>query len=183
MNLNELFPIQQKLDDRILKEKGLKKEDVFKRKIVGLFCELGECTNEGRWFKYWSENTKPNIKKVIGKVEKCQETGITTSTQTIVNPLLEEYADVIHFVIGLANDLGVHEHDYSEVETRDLNDLIIGITNTVTVLSMTPSKGLMRIILNEIIALGYQLGFTEKEVIEAYHAKNKENHERQEVGY
>jgi|SRR5690625_2713118 len=200
MNLNELFPIQKKLDDRILKEKELKKEDVFQRKVVALICELYECVNEARFFKYWSENTNPRTYGFDDDkdCEYCNGTGTVREHPSDTgyncpdcegsgfmhyNPLLEEYVDVIHFAIGLANDIGYTSHEYLKTEPKDLNNLVLGITNAITVFSMTPKKELMESILNNIIALGYQLGFDEGQVIEAYHAKNKENHERQEAGY
>jgi len=130
------------------------------KRIVALICELYECVNEARFFKFWSDNQSPNTEN-----------------------LLEEYADVIHFALSVANSLGVHEHEYIETQPADLSKLVIGITNQATVLSMSRSKEHVHSLLNNIIALGYQLGFTEQQVIDAYNAKNKINHERQESGY
>src|SRR5699024_3005100 len=76
------------------------------------------------------------------------------------NRLLEEYIDTIHFTLSIANDLGYTSHTYTKTKPRDLNDLVIGITNAITVLSASPNHYLMESIFNNIIALGYQLGFT-----------------------
>ena len=177
MNLNCLFKHQKSLDDRIVKEKQLEGQDLFKKKIVALICELYEMTNEGRWFKFWSDNQTPNVNvwKTEMKHGKPQP--------VIKNMLLEEYVDVIHFTLSIANDLDYTNHEYIKTQPHDLNDLVIGITNAITVLSASPNHDLMQSIFNNIITLGYQLGFTEKEVIAAYHNKNKVNHERQENGY
>src|SRR5699024_398765 len=99
------------------------------------------------------------------------------------NPLLEEYVDVVHFLKSIANDLGYTSHTYIKTQPRDLNDLVIGITNAVTILAVNPSHKLMESIYNNVITLGYQLGFDEEQVIAAYHDKNKENHSRQSNGY
>src|SRR5699024_9511614 len=99
------------------------------------------------------------------------------------NPLLEEYVDIIHFALSIANDLNYQSHKYIKAEPRDLNDLVLGITNAITVLSVSPNKDLMNSILNNIISLGYQLGFDEKTVVQAYMSKNEINHERQINGY
>ena len=199
MDLKPYFEAQAKLDEHIIQQKGLQGQDLLDKKILALQVELGELANEARFFKYWSEDTKPRTSDACrncsgygegyfsgdsytGEKEKCVQCGGSGKDHN-VNPLLEEYADVIHFVIGLANDIGYTSHEYLKTEPKDLNNLVLGITNAITVFSMRPTKELMESILNNIIALGHQLGFDEKEVIEAYHAKNKENHKRQEVGY
>jgi len=158
-------------------------------------------TNEGRWFKFWSDDQKPNNyapniydvckkcygeptisnddnSKIEGFCEECDGVGFYYH-----NPLLEEYADVIHFTLSIANDIDYTNHEYIKTQPRDLNDLVIGITNAITVLSASPNHDLMQSIFNNIIALGYQLGFTEDEVIAAYHDKNKVNHSRQDNNY
>src|SRR5699024_1100494 len=96
---------------------------------------------------------------------------------------LEEYADTIHFAISIANDVGLYAYEFGDSRSVDLNDLTIGITNLATLIPERPTKNNARTLLILIIKLGYQLGFTEDEVIEAYHSKNKENHIRQESGY
>src|SRR5699024_9327424 len=96
---------------------------------------------------------------------------------------LEEYADTIHFGISISNDVGLHDDECGDSRSLDLNDLTIRITNLATLIPERPTKNNARTRLNLIIKLGYQLGFTEDEVIEAYHSKNKENHIRQESGY
>ena len=195
MNLNELFKKQKELDEYIIKQKKLKDQDLLKKKIVALICELYECVNEARFFKYWSEDQKPRTKEfceiccgvgvyigddysVYDPCFRCNGTGFSEK-----NPLLEEYVDTLHFALSIANDLGYHEHEYIKTQPRDLNELVIGTTNLATIIPMSRSKEHVSTLINNIIAFGYQLGFTEKDVIEAYYEKNKENHERQENGY
>ena len=197
MNLNELFKKQKQLDEYIVKEKGLENEDLLKKKTVALICELYECVNEARFFKYWSKDQMPRKSRELFceecngsgtplgipdfagvDCEKCEGTG-----SIFVNPLLEEYVDTIHFTLSIANDLGVHEHKYIKTSPTDLNDLVLGITNLATIIPISKEKHQVKSLINNIITLGYQLGFDEKQVIEAYHEKNKENYERQENGY
>src|SRR5690625_3873533 len=129
MNLNDLFKKQKELDEYIVKEKGLEEQDLFKKKIVALLCELYECVNEARFFKFWSNNTKPRSEVWETKIVHGKPQPI------LKNPLLEEYIDTIHFALSIANDLGYHEHKYIKTQPRDLNDLVIGITNVATILS------------------------------------------------
>ena len=204
MNLNSLFNKQQKLDEYIVKEKELEGQDLLPRKTVALICELYECVNEARFFKFWSENQKA---RTTGKercfacegagrfiypgefvdghtyAEGCAECQGTGWIPTDKNPLLEEYIDTIHFTLSIANDLGVHEHKYVKTQPQDLNKLVLGITNLATIIPTSREPHHVKSLLNNIIALGYQLGFDEKTVIEAYHEKNKVNYERQENGY
>jgi len=160
MNLNSLFEKQKELDEYIYEKNNVTAKEVFERKIVALLVELGELANELQFFKYWKENINIDRQRAI-----------------------EEYIDVIHFTIGLAVDLGIDEHKYIETQPRDLNKLFIGITNLATVLSTSKEKEHAKTLLNNIIALGYQLGLDEQTVIGAYNKKNEVNYERQENGY
>src|SRR5690625_4980971 len=99
------------------------------------------------------------------------------------NPLLEEYVDTIHFAISIANDLGVHEHEYLPTRYQDLNLAVIGITNLATIIVYSRKKDHIRSLLNNLITLGYQFSFTETDVKKAYDKKNAENYERQKVEY
>lgn len=205
MNLNELFKKQKELDEYIVKGKDLEGQDLLPRKTVALLAELYECVNEARFFKYWSKDTKPRTEFICdlcdGREEISRETSFGTpevgfdvvevdvdcpvceDIDVDTNPLLEEYVDTIHFTLSIANDLGVHEHKYIQTEPQDLNKLVLGITNLATIIPISKEKHQVESLINNIITLGYQLGFDEKQVIEAYHEKNKENYERQENGY
>lgn len=180
MNINSLFEKQQYLDEHIIKEKDLHGQDLLKRKTVALICELYECINEARFFKFWSDDQKPNTE---GNKQMKTKEGRPAKGFVKYNPLLEEYADTIHFALSIANDLGYHEHKYIKTHTRDLNDLVIGITNIATIIPMSKEKHHVSELINNVIQLGYQLGFTEEEVINAYNDKNKVNYERQQNGY
>ena len=160
MNLNLLFEKQKQLDEYIYKKNNVTAKEVFERKIVALLVELGELANELKFFKYWKENINIDRQRAI-----------------------EEYIDVIHFAIGLAVDLGINEHEYIETQPQDLNKLFIGITNLATVLSTSREKEHAKTLINNVIALGYQLGLTEETVLAAYDEKNAINYERQNSNY
>lgn len=201
MNLNELFAPQAELDKYIVEEHNLQGKDLLKKKTVALICELYECVNEARFFKFWSHDQKartfePNPddiceeckgqpiffeenkpeNRIIGQCEHCDGCGVHFH-----NPLLEEYVDTIHFALSIANDLGYHEHEYSDPGFLDLSNSVLGLTQLATVLPYSKKKNI-GMIFNYLIKLGYQLGFDEKTVIDAYFEKNKENHKRQESG-
>lgn len=190
MNLNELFQQQKALDQRIVKEKGLQGKDLLKDKTVALICELYECVNENRHFKFWSENREP---KRPERCFNCKGSGcywkFTTETVSgyklaeckecdglgnVKNKLLEEYIDTLHFTLSIANDFGYHSHKYIEQDKTDLNQLILDITYTAYMVQSIKIEHYINLLVNLVIQLGYELGFAEEEVIAAYFEKNAE---------
>src|SRR5690625_7034757 len=110
MNLNTLFKKQMELDAHITQKRNLEGQPLLDKRIVALICELYECINEARFFKYWSEDQRPNT----------IESKLTSNGKAVVyNPLLEEYIDTIHFTLSIANDLGVHDHKYVKTQPQD----------------------------------------------------------------
>src|SRR5699024_4097945 len=158
MNLNPLFIKQKQLDEHIVNEKGLHGQDNYLNKLVSLSVELGECKNEyPASFKFWS-NKKNDRKKG-----------------------LVEFVDCIHFAISIALELGYEEHRYIQTTRKDLNKLYLGLQNITATLSVDKDKRHIESLLNNLILLGYQLDFTEEDVLDAYENKNKESHRRQET--
>jgi|SRR5690625_4167754 len=176
MNLNILFKPQDKLDEEIELKHGLQGQDLIKKKTVAMICEVYETVNLARFFKFWSTDQKPRTKAL-------RKPTMNEEDKEYYNPLLEEYVDIVHFGISIANDLGYHSHAYDDPGHYDLNDLTIGLTNAITLIPIVRTNEHMATVLNLLIRLGYQLGFEEKDVIDAYFEKNKENHARQANNY
>lgn len=133
-NIKELFTMQKELDNRIaINHEDIKPDDnsaVPEWKFLALFVELGECANEWRGFKVWSNNRNPiTVEKLecficngtgdenyefvqeaaegTGRHEyikctSCEGTGYNGTR----NPLLEETVDCLHFVLSMGNDIG-----------------------------------------------------------------------------
>lgn len=161
MNLNALFLKQKVLDNHIYEKHNIKKEDIFHKKVWAFISELVECIDEfDALYKYWKENTKTDKEKG-----------------------LEEYVDIQHFAHSLAIDCGVEQFEYVKTQTQDIIKLCIGIVNNAAVLSITRDKEQARSLLNSVTQLGYQLGFTEQDVLNAYESKNQVNFDRQDSGY
>src|SRR5206468_12486735 len=107
MNLAKLFEMQKALDERIVMEKGLEGQDLLPQKILALQVELGECANEWRGFKYWSNNRQQRIKAIERDFVKEWD-------EIERNPLLEEYVDCLHFILSIGLSIGAtHDYDYS----------------------------------------------------------------------
>src|SRR5690554_2881330 len=133
MNYQKLFESQRKLDEHIIAEKQLEGQDLFHNKVEALLCEIHECANEERSWKYWSKDQKMRTK--VGVVcPSCDGKGriddepCRTCTGGIVgyeNPLLEEAADSFHFILSIGNDLNlnVKSEDVAKQPARVYEDL------------------------------------------------------------
>ncbi|MDV2683758.1 dUTP diphosphatase [Alkalihalophilus lindianensis] len=168
MNLSKLFEIQNGLRNHI----GYAKEDKLEKMFLAFIVEVGECANEWRGFKYWSQNQEPKEK------------------------LLEEYADGFHFVIDIGIELLEKEeikslptfnHVYP-VKNPDIVNQFKDVIRSTIILEML--QGVIsyvddeyRLFFQLYLGLGEMLGFTWDQIEQAYLEKNKENHERQNNGY
>jgi dimeric dUTPase (all-alpha-NTP-PPase superfamily) len=202
MNLQKLFEAQRKLDEHIIREKGLEGKDLLPDKILALQVELGELANEWRGFKFWSEDQKPRTDMVkdcsfcrgTGAIEwsmktcgKCYGTGIEKRW----NPLLEEYVDCLHFILSIGLDVGI------EVWEPHVSQVAISLKSGEPIIAQfqevfyrvanlyfrADKETTWDYLVSHFIGLGLMLGFTWEQIEEAYFAKNRINHERQECGY
>ncbi|PAF27321.1 hypothetical protein CHH61_04115 [Shouchella clausii] len=188
MNLTNLFKMQKDLDQKIIQKHGLKNMDRLPYLILALQVELGECANEWRGFKFWSENNSPKPPKHNWRVS---EDGL--NKEWIPDwgyesyPLLEEYVDCLHFVLSI----GIHHGFDKEVAGLSIEDVYVGdITEQFSELMRADwhkcvigdgdyyHRGL-----EMFLSLGEMLGFTWGEIEQAYLQKNEINHKRQEKGY
>lgn len=162
MNFQEMFAMQKELDRHIVNHHHLEQEDLFDRKILALFVEIGELANETRCFKYWS--LKPS------------------SPEDVV---LEEYVDGIHFLLSLGIECGL-ENVGEIAPAKDivpLNEQFLKIYEAVCSFRAEKDRSSYKKLLSEYLLLGKLLGFSPEAIKEAYIMKNKVNFERQEQGY
>ncbi|CAM3778129.1 dUTP diphosphatase [Alkalicoccus chagannorensis] len=208
MDLKQLFDMQRNLDEDIVANKGLEGVDTLPDKVLALIVELGECANEWRGFKFWSEDQEPRneVVKIIA-CDNCDGTSIDPVIQESCavcegdgvigdgyeNKLLEEYVDCLHFLlsIGLEIDDEIGDWDLSEFHSFMIDD----ITEQFTLVSQVAAelrgvKGdeereyfVLKMAFSYFLGLGEMLGFSWEDITEAYMDKNKTNHERQVNGY
>ncbi|AST93029.1 hypothetical protein BC6307_18080 [Sutcliffiella cohnii] len=200
MSLEKMLATQEQLDNRIIAEKGIvwTDEERFRNTLVALDVELSEFANEGRWFKVWSDDQEPRTRVGLKSYYAAQQ-GLTK------NPLLEEYVDAVHFFLSLANQKGwqeylyLHEEAILELEEKGFDGGINGVYLELKsfIAKMSHDKNEPNFFLTYskhefcfrtawflFIAIGMiQFGFTFEQIEEAYSAKNKMNHERQDNGY
>ncbi len=168
MNLQRLFEMQRQLDAHIEKEHPREPgEDRLAKKILALQVELGELANElPEVFKFWS-NKKNNREKA-----------------------LKEHVDCLHFILSIAIELG-----YTVDDLYVWDDELIGKTEDIflelmywVVLLKSKNEQQRKTAFRTICYIFFnmaeqRLGFTWKEIEEAYLRKNAINHERQNSGY
>lgn len=201
--------MQRKLDERIVNEKGLEGKDLFQDTVMALLVELGELANEGRWFKYWSDDRKPrtnedvicNVCKGTGEdsdvyyerftCRSCGGNGIISSR----NPLLEEYVDCLHFFLSIAIQKGWEEALQDQVTkvtegqlTNEVLEMISSLSK-IAVDSKIKHDTIIKLFLLRkswlyFLSIGIEgFGFTWDQIEQAYIEKNKINHERLDSGY
>lgn len=160
---SELFEAQKQLDSTIVTVKQLENHDLFLNKVEALLCEIQETANETRCFKHWSNKAAD------------------------MENALEELADTLHFILSLGNDIEVDREAVANQPARlytDLTEQFIALSYTVACMAMYNDKTLYYFeTISLFKGLVNLLGFTEKQLEQAYFSKNKENYKRQETGY
>ncbi|MFD1776689.1 dUTP diphosphatase [Paenibacillus rhizophilus] len=194
MNLTKLFEMQNELDDYIVKTKGLEGQGLLPQKILALQVELGECANEWRGFKYWSEDKEQNtdVKRAKG-YNWTKPEYLHRPVDSFENPLLEEYVDCLHFIlsIGLELEPNITEEwelpnsfraEYSENQTEAFN-LLFGAYNGIENREEIAKYECYIWSLEIFFELGEMLGFTWDQIESAYRTKWEINKQRQVSGY
>lgn len=207
MNLTDLFNQQRKLDEEIERKHPVQPgEDRLAKRILALQVELGECANEWRGFKFWSDRQTPNIlyqttcdpdvathhycedckedianKDTLKHFKKCE--GILYPMRA-KNPLLEEYIDCLHFALSIGNEINVsNELVWESYRKKDITEQFTSLLqNDWGTYHVNVYHGYCRG-LELLLGLGEALGFTWKQIEQAYNDKNKTNWERQANGY
>lgn len=162
MDLAKLFDMQKELDDRIaLEHLPTEKEDRLNKKIIAFLVEVSEMLNEKRTiFKFWSKKQDDNDKALI------------------------EFADGLHFLLSIGLELG-KRLDYSSPYILDYDFIdaqILEVYRSASDINRFSYDQYERVF-ELYLGLGEMLGFSWEQIEEAYLAKNKVNHMRQDNGY
>ncbi|MFP7199711.1 dUTP diphosphatase [Lysinibacillus halotolerans] len=181
MNLQKLFEAQRVLDEHIMNEHPVQEnENRLEKKILALQVELGECANEWRGFKFWSNNQKPRTMVLTDNPDKTDK----NKPWLIRNLLLEEYVDCLHFILSI----GVQKSwtfdrvpllNSDEALEIQFNEVFLAISHFYVDKRLSNYERVLIVFLS----LGQSLDFTWEEIEQAYFDKNQINHQRQEEGY
>lgn len=180
MNIVKLTQMQKELDRRIIEKKQLHDVDRLPSLILALQVELGECANEWRGFKFWSERTTPN---------NCMVKNIDFKP-VIVNPFLEEFVDCFHFILSIGIHLGYEletielpNEFYYQDEGMTVTEIFSEFISLVPNVNQYHKEEFQSFVHAFVVVLGGRLGFSLMQIEQAYLDKNKVNHKRQDSGY
>ncbi|HLQ70354.1 MAG TPA: dUTP diphosphatase [Bacillota bacterium] len=163
MDWNNLYRMQKELDAYIVEHHHLDKQDVFSKKLLALLVELGEMANETRCFKFWS--TKPPSEK---------------------NVILEEYVDVLHFMLSIGIDTGFRYHpknDIKQESEKNITSQFLDLFQICTNFGRQPNGETYTNMFEAYLMLGNALDFQEDDIERMYLEKNNTNYKRQDDGY
>jgi len=161
LKLNDIRHLQTQLDERIMANHGVTREQTRTKRILALMVEIGELANETRTFKFWS--FKPASEKEV---------------------LLEELGDCVHFAVSLGIDL---QDDAAELafvpRPCALSDQFIDWMAETAFLKTEFNLDQLRKVLSYIGSVALAMGFDAQDVYDFYVKKNEINHVRQETRY
>ncbi|MER2119234.1 MAG: dUTP diphosphatase [Solibacillus sp.] len=139
MNLQKLFETQRVLDEHIYeKHPELRGQNNLDWKILALQVELGECANEWRGFKKWSNDQEPRtyVPNPDDLCKACNGQGYTDKHLDIKqwkfckecdgcgahfhNPLLEEYVDCLHFILSIGLEMKLDSRHISLIREENI---------------------------------------------------------------
>lgn len=175
MNLNKLYKMQAELDKHIIEKHNIKmnKKELLDNTILALLVEVGELANTTRCFKHWS--TKGMMDKEV---------------------VLDELADCLHFYLSIGNQLG-DEYCDIDIESGWISSTVnyaltfellvlyshLGKLGNECSVSGVDLEEIYQSVGDSIFKVIDVLGFTDKEVEQAYLKKHEENYKRQREGY
>ncbi len=162
MNIEPLFKLQLELDEYVAKNLGIVEEfnwvEYVDKRIFALKVEIAELANEVAFFKYWKQS------HVIDK-----------------SKTIEELADVMHFFLSVG-----HSRKYTFIRELDplawkkvpMEQLFQYLMN-----NNFDSSGKWKNGFEQLICIGFKLGYTANEMVQSYKDKREKNFGRQKNGY
>jgi len=160
-NLSELFKAQARLDETIAKNHNVSYATTRSPRTLALLVEIGEFANTTRCFKYWSS--------------KGSETK---------DVMLDEYADGLHFFLSLGIDIKTTKEVY-EISKPDnnLTDQFHLVYRLIADFKDDASEVNYIKAFSSFLNILPLIGYTWKDLEEAYYKKLGTNYVRQETNY
>ncbi|MGF2053340.1 dUTP diphosphatase [Vagococcus fluvialis] len=205
MNFKKLQAMQKALDNSILSAKPkMTVEERFNKTLVALSVEVAEVANCAEHFKFWKDNKgKVDEKRFycipqtqregVNKPEKwCElsnQAKILTRQQAHKLTLVEEASDCLHFILSLANQLGLEIKNFNWKTLSDSKEQSLMLINRDIFYLYKGFKDEkvnyenFRFMLIGIFSYFESLGITTQELEQAYYEKNEENYRRLREGY
>jgi dimeric dUTPase (all-alpha-NTP-PPase superfamily) len=162
VNITKLLEMQKELDIAIAQNLGMEDEfnsvEIVDQRVFALKVELGEFANEVGFFKYWKRSHVVNQEAT-----------------------LEEWADVLHFLLSVGNS---RKYTFiTEIHPEKWELVPVGVLFQYMMNNQYDSSGKWLNAMEQLFCIGLKLGYTEQEMIQAYKEKREENFARQKRGY
>ena len=142
MIFNDVYEANKKLDN--LFNETFTDPEMIKKNKLELLVEIGELANETRYFKYWSK--KPiNIELVKGELADCFI--MTLYFFNIMNISLDE--------------------EFKKIEKYNKVDIFARLYKLASDFYYDDNKDIIKEIFATLVELGYIIGFTDKDMIDA----------------
>lgn len=198
MNFKKLQAMQAKLDEAILADKApMTQEERFNKTLVALSVEIAEVANTVEHFKFWKDNKGKVDDKRFDVVDLrigSRNVYWDTVEEEELYPeqahhltLVEECSDALHFILSLANQVGVKIVNFNREENTSKEDAFIKLLQGIAKISTSTTNTVLtidiRLIFNSLLTYFCLLSITPQELEQAYYDKNKINYERLENGY
>lgn len=160
-NLHELYLAQAKLDETIAKNHNVSYATTRSPRTLALLVEIGEFANTTRSFKYWSNK---------GMEDK--------------DTVLDEYADGLHFFLSLGIDIKTTKEVYEiSKPSNNLTDQFHLVYRLICNFKDDASDINYIKAFQEFLNILPLIGYTWKDLEEAYYKKLGTNYRRQETNY
>lgn len=159
MNFKKIIDKQKELDKAIKNAHSLD-IDHKNEMIIALYVEIGEFANEVQSFKYWKK--QKNI---------------------ILDNMLEEYADGLHFLMSFAIKYNCSDNIEALVLSKDINIQFLQMYKIVYKLSKKITTKTIEKSIAIYLGLAKILNLQDHEIEQAYLRKNKKNFERIKNNY
>ncbi|AVN58868.1 dUTP diphosphatase [Mesoplasma florum] len=154
---------QEFLDNKIIEKHNLTLDhEMFRKKLIAFWVELGEYANEEKSFKYWKQGA-PGAKEVQ----------------------LEEYIDGLHFIISLGNQINYNfeTFNFNDLGYNNNIDCYFELIKDLTALVNQPNDQTFSKILNSFLQIAKVQNYSEEDLIKTYKAKHEKNQQRQVENY
>ncbi len=160
INLTNLAKNQIQLDNYIIKNNNLTKEETFNNRIMALLVEIGETANEIRFFKFWSQK-----KQAPDEV------------------ILEEFIDILHFVLSIGVAIDYDQWNLDFKSSVNIQDAFFNLYKAAIDFKGTNLKKEYKEILVTLFTVADCLSFDDQDIFKMYQKKNKINFTRQDTNY
>lgn len=139
---NDVYTANKELDKMFDNE--FQDEEMYKKNKLELLVEIGELANETRYFKYW-KNIPINL-----------------------DAAKEEFADCMIMTFYFFNILNISlDEEFMEIEKYDKVDIFARLYKLASDLYYNDDKNIIKEIFVTLINLGYLIGFSNEDIVEA----------------